>query len=71
MNNKSRITAALLAFFLGTFGAQYFYMNNYVRGIVRLIFSFTGVSGILGVAEGIKWFFESDEEFAQHWTKSE
>ncbi|MDN7242861.1 TerB N-terminal domain-containing protein [Planococcus sp. N028] len=46
--NKKATTGYLLAFFLGGIGAHHFYYRNYVRGIVYLLFFWTGIPMILG-----------------------
>lgn len=48
---KSYIAAFLLCLFLGNFGAQAFYLGKIVRGIVSLIFCWTGIPGLLAFIE--------------------
>lgn len=50
MNN---LIAAILAFALGTFGVQWFYLGDYRKGIRRLIFFWTGIPTIIGLMEGV------------------
>jgi TM2 domain-containing membrane protein YozV/ribosomal protein L40E len=61
---KSRMTAAILAFFLGWIGGHKFYMGQVGLGIIYLIFSWTGVPAIIAFVEGILYVTcNSDEEF--------
>ncbi len=60
---KSRITAALLAFFLGGFGAHKFYLGKIGQGIVYLLFCWTFIPMIIAFIEFIVYLCMSDEEF--------
>ena len=42
-------TYALLAFFLGVFGAQEFYAGNTRAGMLSLVFCWTGIPAIYGI----------------------
>ena len=44
--------AALLAFFLGTFGIHWFYLERQNKGILYLMFCWTGVPTVLGFIDG-------------------
>ena len=45
----NKTTYALLAFFLGVFGAQEFYAGNTRAGMFSLIFCWTGIPAIYGI----------------------
>ena len=45
----NKIVYALLAFFLGVFGAQEFYAGNTRAGMLSLIFCWTGIPAIYGI----------------------
>ena len=45
----NKITYALLAFFLGVFGAQEFYAGNTRAGVLSLVFCWTGIPAIYGI----------------------
>jgi TM2 domain-containing membrane protein YozV len=60
---KSRLTAGLLALFLGCFGAHKFYLNSNVSGVFRLIFFWTWIPGLLGVYEGLVFLTMTDDDF--------
>lgn len=62
---KSRITAALLAFFLGGIGVHKFYMGKTVMGILYLLFCWTFIPAIIAFVEFIILLTESDEAFAR------
>lgn len=64
---KSRIVAALLAFFLGGIGAHKFYLNKIGKGFLHLIFCWTYIPTIISLIEGIGYLMQSDADFqAKH-----
>ena len=69
---KDRITAALLAFFLGTLGVHKFYLGYQHEGIIMLLGTIIGslacglgpvVIGIIAFVEFIIYLLKSDDEF--------
>lgn len=62
-NGKSRIAAALFAFFLGGLGAHKFYLGQTGMGIVYLIFCWTFVPAIIAFVEFILLLTMGDEAF--------
>ncbi len=60
---RSRLAAALLAIFLGSFGIHKFYLGKPGQGVLYLIFFWTVIPGIVGFIEGILYLVMSDEEF--------
>ncbi|MBQ0159345.1 MAG: TM2 domain-containing protein [Bacteroidales bacterium] len=62
-SHPDRITAAILAILLGDFGVQHFYTGQIVRGVLDIIFCWTGIPAIIGLVEGIVWLCESDSAF--------
>ncbi|AZS50245.1 NINE protein [Entomomonas moraniae] len=60
---KSRIAAALLAFFLGGFGIHKFYLGQVGLGFLYLIFCWTGIPAIVAFIEFIIYLCMSDETF--------
>ncbi|TZF86696.1 TM2 domain-containing protein [Lysobacter lacus] len=62
--HKSRMTAALLAFFLGGLGAHKFYLGRVGWGIAYLLFCWTLIPGIVAFVEFIVYLCTSDEAFA-------
>jgi len=63
--DKSRITAALLAFFLGGIGAHKFYLGKIGQGFLYLLFFWTLIPAIIAFIEFIVYLCNSDEEFAR------
>jgi TM2 domain-containing membrane protein YozV len=61
---KSKIAAALLAFFLGGFGVHKFYLGRVGWGIVYLLFFWTFIPAIIAFVEFIIYLCMSDEAFA-------
>lgn len=66
-NQKQRSTAALLALFLGVFGAHQFYLGNNVSGIIRIVMTITMygvvISLPLAIIEFVLYMTASDDEF--------
>jgi len=63
--NKNRITAALLAIFLGGFGIHKFYLEKILQGFIYLVFCWTFIPAIIGFIEGIIYITMSDADFAR------
>jgi TM2 domain-containing membrane protein YozV len=61
MRNKT--TAALLAFFLGGIGGQYFYLGRVGAGIACLLFCWTFIPCIIALYHFIKFLSISEEAF--------
>lgn len=62
---KNRVTAALLAFFLGGLGAHKFYLGDTGLGILYILFCWTLIPGLIAFVEAIIYLTTSDEEFAE------
>ncbi|MCC8373296.1 MULTISPECIES: NINE protein [Photorhabdus] len=63
--SQSRIVAALLAFFLGSFGAHKFYLGKIGMGILYLLFFWTFIPTLISFIEFIIYLCTSDEDFAK------
>lgn len=59
----NKLTAGLLALFLGGFGIHKFYLGESSSGIWYLLFCWTGITEIIGFIDGIQYLVMSDEEF--------
>jgi TM2 domain-containing membrane protein YozV len=66
---KNKITAALLAFFLGSFGAHKFYLGQTSKGILFILFIWTTVPSILAFIDFIVFLSMSDEKFNAEYNK--
>lgn len=64
VGGKGKVSAALLAIFLGTFGIHRFYLGQW-WGIFYLLFFWTGIPGIVSFIEGIVFLCTSDSNWAQ------
>jgi TM2 domain-containing membrane protein YozV len=60
---KSRVVAALLAFFVGAFGIHKFYLGETFAGIIYLIFSWTFIPGVIAFFEFLGLMLMSDRTF--------
>lgn len=60
---KSRITTAILAFFLGGLGIHRFYLGQGGLGLVYLIFSLTLIPALIGLIDCIVFLTMSDAAF--------
>ena len=59
-----RMTAALLAIFLGGLGGHKFYLGRIGQGILYLLFCWTFIPAIISFIEGIIFLTMSDADFA-------
>lgn len=64
-NGKSKIGAALFAFFLGGFGAHKFYLGKVGLGFLYLLFCWTLIPCIVAFIEAILFLTMSDESFIE------
>ncbi|RMW96816.1 NINE protein [Allofranklinella schreckenbergeri] len=62
-NGKSRIAAALFAFFLGGVGGHKFYLGQVGMGILYLVFCWTFVPALIAFIEFIVFLTMSDADF--------
>ena len=69
---KSKIAAALLAFFLGALGAHKFYLGYKTQGIIMLVVWALGflllaipsaIIGLIALVEAVIYIIKTDEEF--------
>lgn len=65
IGQKSRVVAALLAFFVGGLGVHKFYLGRIGWGVVYLLFFWTFIPAIIAFIEFIIYLFTSDEDFAK------
>ncbi len=68
--NKSRIAAALLAFFLGGLGVHKFYLGQVGWGILYLVFCWTFIPAFIAFIEFIIFLVMSDESFDQKYGRA-
>lgn len=66
MKRKSKLASALLAIFLGDFGAHKFYLGRPGMGILYLLFFWTGIPAVIGIIEGIMYLLQSEESFQEN-----
>jgi TM2 domain-containing membrane protein YozV len=64
LGTKSKVAAALLAFFLGGIGIHKFYLGQVGWGFLYLIFCWTFIPAIAAFVEFIIYLTMSDEAFA-------
>jgi TM2 domain-containing membrane protein YozV/RNA polymerase subunit RPABC4/transcription elongation factor Spt4 len=62
---KSKVLAALLAFFLGGFGVHKFYLGEIGLGILYLLFCWTFIPALIAIIEAIVYLAMSEEQFAR------
>jgi TM2 domain-containing membrane protein YozV len=73
VNDRNRLVAALLAFFLGTLGLHRFYTGRTGSAIAMLVLSCTLigllVTGPWALIDTIRYLFMSDREFAHRYAR--
>jgi len=60
---KNRVTAGLLALFLGWAGMHRFYLRQPGLAIVYILLIWSGISVVLGLIDALVFFLMSDEQF--------
>lgn len=63
LHDRNRMTAAVLAFFLGILGAHKFYLGDIKLGILYLVFCWTYIPAILGIVDMVILLTMNDEKF--------
>ena len=59
----SLLYSLLLGIFFGSFGAHKFYLGKTFWGVLYLLFCWTGVPFIVGLVEGVRYIFMSQDDF--------
>lgn len=62
-SSKSKVSAGLLALFLGGIGAHRFYLGQAGLGLIYLLTCWTFIPGLIAFFEAIMFFVMSDEDF--------
>ena len=60
---KNKTVSILLALFLGGLGLHHFYLGHWGRGILYLLFCWTGVPAVLGVIDAIYYLVAGGKDF--------
>ncbi|MBN1970024.1 MAG: NINE protein [Candidatus Delongbacteria bacterium] len=60
---RNKYVAALLAFFLGSFGVHKFYLGRYFQGLIYLLFFWSGLATFISIIEGIIYLSMVESDF--------
>jgi len=60
---KNKIAAGIFAILLGSIGVQFFYLRKPIKGILCILFCWTGIPSLVGLIQGILILVKSDQEF--------
>ncbi len=60
---KNKTVAIVLAFFLGGLGIHHFYLEHWRRGILYLLFCWTGIPAVLGVIDALYYLVAGGKNF--------
>lgn len=66
---EKKVKTGVLALFLGGFGAHKFYLRKWKYGILYLLFFWTMIPGLIGIAEGFRYLFMKKENFYDQYMK--
>lgn len=66
---RDRTTAALLSFFLGGVGIHQFYLGNYIRGVIFLLFSWTLIPIFFGFIDFLILLIMDEDKFNEKYSK--
>lgn len=61
--NKDKNTFLILTFFLGAFGAQWFYVGKTGKAVIYFLFLWTGIPSILALITLVRVAFMNQTEF--------
>ena len=61
--STNRREAGLLAIVFGGLGLHQFYLGKYGKGLLCVVFCWTFIPAVIGVAQGIHYLTETDEQF--------
>lgn len=67
---KNKNVAAVLAIVLGCLGIHKFYLGKKGLGFLYLILSFTGISFLLGIIDGIRLLLQKQDDFDFEYNRS-
>lgn len=62
-SGKSKLVAALLAFFLGAFGANFFYLGNKKLGVLCILLCWTYIPTFIGIINAVRYLVMDDVIF--------
>ncbi len=60
---KNKVVAGVLAILLGSLGVHKFYLGQTGKGILYLLFCWTGIPAFVGFVEGILYLVSNDHNF--------
>ncbi len=60
---KNKTTAAIIAFFLGGFGGQWFYLGETTKGVISLLFFWTFIPAWISIFHALILITMLDEKF--------
>ena len=63
-SGKDRVVTIILALLLGWIGGHKFYLGKVAQGVIYLLFSWTGIPGLIAWIEAIVYLTTSDESWA-------
>lgn len=61
--SRNRFVAAILAFLLGGFGIQWFYLGRTMYGVLSILFCWTFIPSVIAFIHFILLLISSDEAF--------
>ena len=66
--DKSKVVAGILGILLGGFGIHKFYLGSIGKGILFLLFCWTGIPSLIGLIQGIIYLIEDEGKFHSRYT---
>ncbi len=67
--DPNKIAAGVLNILLGDIGVGHFYTGQIARGVLDILFCWTGVPALIGLIEGVIWLCEDDDAWAERVAK--
>ncbi|MBT8397248.1 MAG: TM2 domain-containing protein [Gemmatimonadetes bacterium] len=69
--NKNRSISVGLALVFGGIGAHKFYVDKPGKGLLYMLFSWTGIPSLIGIFEAVKYIRMDEEEYHQKFFRGE
>ena len=67
--DPDKVAAGVLNILLGGFGVGHFYTGQTIRGVLDVLFCWTGIPAAIGLVEGIIWLCEDDDAWNERVAK--
>lgn len=64
---KDKNIAGVLGILAGTFGVHKMYLGKWKQSLLYILFSWTGITFVIGAIEGVKYLVQGKDTFNENW----